>query len=491
MMNLPAMTIRRWGRLVENAIGAILLLLVFRQIRSFKSVSLDIDWDNYVQSAQKIKERWGKPEMWNSVRGENISIGYPLVVSGFNRIVGFDVDIHHALFWGQTLLLLAGLGGGWWFIRRAVDPLAGLLFLGLFTFPNFYVLYAAFPMSDFFFSLLWIPCTIGILAYMVRWPGYWWPLLPPLVLAVFLMGFVRTGSFLFLGVLVGSVFVVQGVLKGWNQKSHLWKLSVKGTLVLVFALGGNLVAGTLFSFGPQQFYSRHLRYKVVTLLPPATVNSAEQRIEDVKAHIYMEEGERLQDQHVQVRTEFSEDDVRAVWQRRLLHHPVLFAWTGCRELIWKSGCLVRDFIPFHIQTKSNPHIRDLTDFKLRDVDDSPRSRLFRRTGIWIKNQDSYAGGVGKAIGSFWLVGGTFLMGLWIISQRWGESVWIWLLSFLGSLYIAGLTANVYSRYLVPWAPFFFAAQAAGMSFLIRKAVSFGWLGILWMTGRGAPRERTV
>lgn len=491
MTKNPVMTLRRWVRCLDFLTAAILLWMVFLQIRSFKSVSLNIDWDNYVQSAQKIKDCWGGPGKLTSVRGENISIGYPLAVAGFNRIVGFDVDIHHALFWGQALLLLVGLGGGWWLLRQILDPLTGLLFLGLFATPNFYVFYAAIPMSDFFFSLLWIPCTIGILAYLVQNPTYWWPFLPPLVLAVFLMGFVRTGSFLFLVILVGSVFLVQVVTEGWGQKSILLKLCAKGSLVLVFALGGNIVAGILFSFSPQNFYSRHLRHKVITLLPPATTDLPEQRIEDMKAHINIEEGERLEDHHVQIRDEFPENDVFSVWQRRLLFHPLLFAWTGCRELIWKSGCLVRNFIPFQLHTKSNPHFGYWTDFKLKRVDDSSRSRLFRRTGIWIKNENPYWWGVVKAIGSFWLVGGTFLMGLWIFSQRWGEPVWIWFLSFLGSLYIAGLTANVYSRYLVPWAPLFFATQAAGMAYFFKRAGSLGWSGMRWMIGRVAPRKRTI
>jgi Ca2+/Na+ antiporter len=454
-----------------------LFLILVGQIRSNKALSPKTDFDDYAAYGQVIKDQWG-PDLLNILGGRKISPGYPMFLALVNFFAGQNVDIKTSAFWGQFGLLLCFVACLWIIIRRWLGVSVGLVFLCIMAGPNFYVHWSSVLVSNFFFSVIWLP-TVAFLLYFLtknyKKTDYF--LIIPLFSVFCFVFFVRTGATSVIFPLLFSVFVAFCLI-GFVKRNFKWEISSKFGIEFIvrFVVACLLVAGSYISIGltidfvPQTFYKRHLSHRIVTLLPPATDTPAEKRIEETKRRINEYEGECLQHHLVQIRSEFDEKDVQKVWLKRLIHHPFLYFIKVLNEIRWKHYIVATDFIPFNSYT-------GFTNIKYMLVDDSARSKLYRMTGIKIKYQrtkyDSLIE-VLKAIFIFIFVWGTLLLGMEFFLRRYFVCTFSVAFCVFLNVFMFAATVTLDGRYLLVWAMPIYTSQAVGImriiTFLGKRAI---------------------
>ena len=395
--------------------------------------------------------------------------GYPLFLAAASRLTGRYYSQAGQLVQGViSLCLIAGLTVP---IRRRFGPMVALILLGMLAAPNLWVRMAAFPFPDFLSAVLWW----ALVMLVFEWPGVSGAKShlshgASILAVVAVMILLKAGLSILVATLAAAWFAAHLIV--WRTWKGTLPILVRSAALVVGSVVLQWIIVAICGNGSIVFYRNAMHARIATYLPAATGSEAERTVDRAKEEIAAREGQRMEDENFTNTLAVVQPAIEAVWRDRLGARPLAYAGVMLDEVRRKHYFVASSFTPFMADTTPN-----LARIPRRD--DSAASRLYRRTGLYLPGVGlslpgtlaAVADGVSR-LALFWvpLAGGI----AWLF-RRWPVATMTLLLSLAG--YVAALSFGIFidGRYLLPFAPAIYLAQAiGGASFL--QFVAGRWKG---------------
>jgi len=225
---------------------------------------------------------------------------------------------------------------------------------------------------------------------------------------------------------------------------------------------------TICGSGALVFYRNAMHARIVTFLPPVADTDADRIVERAKAEISAREGQRMEDENFTNTLAVVQPAIEEVWWPRLTGRPLEYLGVVLDELRRKHYLVAGSFMPFAADITPNMA-------RIPRKDASVVSRVYRRTGFHLpglgEGVQASAGALAEGVFRTTLVWATLLAGLVTLYRR-SPFVTLTLILALGG-YVLALAFGIFidGRYLLPFAPLIYAAQAAGLATFVAALVS--------------------
>lgn len=467
----------RAPRIIEGVLVALLTILLLLQLFSYPATD-DPDPDGYVSYAQHLLAT-GKlmPESRRLP-------GYPAFLALADKVSGRPLA--RDVYWVQLTLTVIFVLVAWSIVRRHVGPLTALIFLGILAAPSYFTRMSVVMLPDVPYTLLWLPVFLTMAWWVAEpeLPGGWLWIIP-FGLGLFVLQAIRPTTLplailLAVGLAVAVAFVFWRSERPYGVRVR-WRLSHSLTRVagiIAVALFMSFLTDRLLDTGAREYGADHVPYRVVIFLPPAADTPADQRIEAAKQRFQEVEGEPIERARFLTYRSFAfydemkREDVLAVWQGRLLANPGRYLTTVFDDLRHGHYLLARYIVPFFFDVDRAPLFRV---YYPRD-DGSPASNLFRQTGLIVLEREPFPSNFPleietvQAILRLVVVWGLLGLGSWQLGRRWPEVTAGFALACVLFVVMIAATNTVDGRYLLPFAPLAYLAQAAGLSWMLVRLV---------------------
>jgi hypothetical protein len=458
--------------LVEVA-GVILLVTVLLiQLLSYPTTE-DPDPDGYVSYANQLLAT-------GTLAPSRRLPGYPIFLAVVARTV--PGPLNEAVYWVQLWLTVLVCLGAWAWTRWRFGALPALCLLGIVAAPSYFSRMAVLMLSDVPYSMLMLPLLLGI--------GWWtlaaaprggWLWLLPFALLTFVLQATRATTLgivvPFAGLLVVGLLVARRLGQASRLAGPRTALARAAALIAVALLVG-VACDRYLDTGAREFNADMLRYRAAVMLPPADNSAAERRIEDAKRRYRRVEGQRIEDArfsaydsfdlHVEIRA----DDVRAVWQARLLAHPGQYLASVLDEFRLGHYIVARQFVPYFLDVPR--YVRVWAHYPRNDG--SPEGDLFRRSGLVVLDRPGAPPHNGlevdqtSAIVQLAVVWGLIGLGLWRLWRRDAALI----VAFVGTFVIFNVavaaTNTIDARFLLPFAIPIYLLEAIGVAWIAQTLV---------------------
>jgi hypothetical protein len=384
-----------------------LFSMLFAQLAS-NPLTTDPDPDGYFSYARYLEQHWRLPE--HHVRMP----GYPLFLAIVD-VIGAG-DLPHDAFIAQAAASFALVVGLWWFVRRSFGPVVALAFLLLYAMPNYSVFLSTVGLADFLFQALWLAFLVAGLNFIFAARHAALKFFA-LVFITFLAYAVHPGT-LYLGLFLAlsSVCAIwlstrfrNPVQRCTNSRAALTKCALVFLCVITVAK----VSDVFFDRGKTEYLMGWLGWRLVVYLPPSSNTELDRRIEHIKQRVTARLGYPVQYESPITHPEFLDlydvstpkghlslaeverdpslrQDIRFYhwslpvgWHElamgRLINRPLVYAASVINVLRWHQHIIVKQFFPFCSEKR-------LVTTQYLPLIDSPASKLFRLTGIELREQ---------------------------------------------------------------------------------------------------------
>lgn len=386
--------------------------------------------------------------------------GYPLFLVAASHLAGSHYSKAGQELQGVlSLVLLAAL---WLPVRRTFGPLVTVLLALMLATPNLWIRMTAFPFPDFLSAVLW--GAFALLA--LRWAGggSWRAQAirgAGLIALAAAMILLKAGLSILVTIFgVGLVAAHLVVRRTWSGAAAL---AMRAAVLVGACVAVQAVIVGICGSGSLVFYRNAMHARIATYLPPASDTEAERIVERAKAEIAAREGQAMEDENFTNTLAVAQPAVEAVWRDRLRARPFAYLGVMLEEVRRKHYFVAASFTPFAADTTPN-----LARIPRRD--DSPASRLYRRTGLYLPGVGLSAWATSTAVAEgalrlavFWV---PLVAGLVALIRRWPIPTLTALVTLAG--YTAALAFGIFidGRYLLPFAPLIYVAQALGLATLV-------------------------
>jgi hypothetical protein len=235
-------------------------------------------------------------------------------------------------------------------------------------------------------------------------------------------------------------------------------------ILLLVLVGLTTAAAAVVDRGSGTFYKEYFGSRVALCVPPATDMPQELGIEQVKDKISARLGYRVE---YEVNVFFPEMSAVSpipaeIWTHRLAAHPWAFVRCSLRELFLRHDIIVKEFFPFASE-------RRFATLAYLPITDTPRSNLFRTTGIELRGvpDSTPASGIWWRAAAevlrlltFW---GVMAIGLWQLLARDIEiTLALVLAAVTWAVFIVFAGLPFEPRQLNPFAVFVYLVQAVAL-----------------------------
>lgn len=386
--------------------------------------------------------------------------GYPWFLVASAHLTGFYYS--KAGYYVQGFLSYALILALWIPIRRTFGPVVTILLLGMLAAPNLWIRLSVLTYPDFLSSVLWGAFALTVLRWtgVTGWPGHLrWGCAALLLVALMIL--LKPGVSILVGILAVSVVAAHVLTtRRWTDSGPL-AVKMAGLVAGAVALQGVIVA--ICGPGSVTFYRAAMHARVATYLPPAGDSEAERIVERAKMEISAREGQRMEDENFTNTIAVVQPAVEAVWLDRLLARPLTYFGVMLDEVRRKHYFIAASYAPFMADTLA-------TRARIPPNDGSPASRIYRRFGTYLpgvgEGVASTSAALAEAIFRLGLFWGSLIGGLRVLARRWPLAIVTGILSM--GAYTAALAFGIFidGRYLLPFAPLIYLAQAAGFAALL-------------------------
>jgi hypothetical protein len=225
---------------------------------------------------------------------------------------------------------------------------------------------------------------------------------------------------------------------------------------------------TICGSGALTFYRNAMHARIATYLSPVADTDADRIVERAKAEISAREGQRMEDENFTNTLAVVQPAIEEVWWPRLTGRPLEYLGVVLDELRRKHYLVGTSFVPFAADTTPSMS-------RIPRKDASVVSRVYRTTGFYLpglgEGLQASAGALAEGLFRTALLWGTLLAGLAALHRR-SPFVTLTLLFALGG-YILALASGIFidGRYLLPFAPLIYAAQASGLARFVTTLVA--------------------
>jgi hypothetical protein len=242
--------------------------------------------------------------------------------------------------------------------------------------------------------------------------------------------------------------------------TNLGPVATRAALLLAGAFVLQTAILAVCGTGSVIFYRNALHSRIATYLPPASDSAAERTVEEAKATITAREGQRMEDENFTNTLAVVQPAIEEVWRARLAARPLDYVAVMLDELRRKHDFIAMSFAPF--VADAIPH-----RVRIPSRDGSVASRVYRASGFYLpglgEGLPSTAAALFKAVARttlFWI---PLAWGVAVLYRRWPFETLTGL--FALAAYVAALAFGIFidGRYLLPFAPFIYLAQAVGIA----------------------------
>jgi hypothetical protein len=471
----------RWpkGRLpsiVEGVLVTLLAIVLLLQLLDYP-VTDDPDPDGYVTYANYLTAT-------GSLLPDSRRLpGYPAFLALVSKLS--NRPLARNIYWVQLGLYVVAVLAAWMFVRRQFGPLTALILLGIVAAPCYVTRMSVVMLPDVPYTILWLPIFLVIGWWVVADdpPGGWITLVV-IGVGLFVLQAIRPTTMplalLFIPALILAILFARGdestygIRFRWGRGPALWRVAGLFGVVVIVAVASDLLLDT----GARLYNVDVLAYRTTIFLPPASNTPADERIEAAKRHFRDVEGEPIEQARFLTYRDFvfyeelKREDVLAVWQGRLLARPFQYVGSILDNLRLTHYLIARRLVPFFLDLD---HMSLFVEYFPRD-DGSPAATLFRRTGLLIGEQQPFPANYPLQVEAAWAL--LRLLAVWVLA---GLGVWqlgrrlpelTVAMTILGVLFLlttaATNTADV--RYVLPFVPLVYLAQAIGLAWLVEVMV---------------------
>lgn len=454
----------------------LLFVVLVAQLLSYPPTD-DPDPDGFVSYAQQLLATRALPESRRLP-------GYPAflaVLSGLS-----PRPIARNVYWVQMALTVGFMVAAWAAVRRWTGPLTAALFLGIVAAPSFFARMSVVMLPDALYTMLFLPVFLAICWWALdARPRGGWLWLAPFAVGLFVLQTLRPTTAALTLLLLPALCIGLLAQERLNRTyTALWPAVVRVAALGMVSLVVFVAVDRLLDTGARAYNATVPLYRVVIYLPPATDSPAEQRIEAAKARFRELEGQPIERARFltyltfKFYDELPLEDVQAVWLARLRAHPFRYLGSVLEDLRLGHYLLARTIVPFFLDLDRVPLFRVLYP----QDDGSERSRLFRQTGLTVLEREPYPASFPlqtealQAALRVLAVWGLIALGVWQLGRRYpGQTATLTTLAALFVLMTAA-TNTVDARYLLPFMPLVYLAQAAGLVWIARSLLAAGQPG---------------
>jgi hypothetical protein len=468
---------RRGSKIVEGVLITLLAVLLVLQLLEYP-VTDDPDPDGYVSYANHLTSTG------RLLPDSRRLPGYPaflaLVAKASNRPLARNV------YWVQFGLYVVAVLAAWLLVRRRFGPLTALILLGIVAAPCYVTRMSVVMLPDVPYTILWLPIFLAMGWWVIsdHPPGGWVTLIPFGVGLLVLQAIRPTTvplAILFVPALILGVLLARGQESQYGVRFRWGRGAAIGRALglLGVALVVAVIADQLLDTGARAYNADVLAYRVAIFLPPAAntpaaFTPADTRIEAAKQHFREIEGQPIEQARFLTYPTFvfydeiNREDVLAVWQGRLLAHPIEYVGSILGNLRLTHYLIARRLVPFFLDLG---HLSLFVEYFPRD-DGSPAATLFRRTGLLVMDQQPFPANYPFEVETTWAVlrllavWGLAGFGVWQLGRRLPELTIA--MTILGLLFVlttaATNTADI--RYVLPFVPLIYLAEAVGLVWLV-------------------------
>jgi hypothetical protein len=454
--------------LVELTVVGLLLAALLTQLLWYPPTD-DPDPDGFVTYTQQMLATGSLPESRRLP-------GYPVFLALASKLSARPLA--NNVYWLQLALMLAFSAAAWAVVRRWGGPLTAALFLAILAAPSFFARMSVVMLPDFIYALLFLPVFLAMVWWVLalRQRGGWvW--LALFAVGLFVLQALRPTTAPLTALLLPALGV-GWLSQRWTGRSvaRLRDVLARGVALTVVALVVFAAVDRLLDTGARAYNATVPMYRAVIFLPPASDSPAEARIEAAKARFAQSEGQPIERARFQTYPRFRFydemrlEDVAAVWRDRLLAHPGRYLLSVWDDLRLGHYLLARTMVPFVLDLDRVPLFQVLYP----PDDGSPRSQVFRRTGLILLEREPYPAmfpvqvEVAQAILALVAVWGLSGLGVWQLGRiAPGLTATFAVLGLLLVLMTAA-TNTVDPRYLLPVMPLVYLAEATGLAWIVRR-----------------------
>lgn len=443
---------------VELAIMAFLLLAIALQTFSYPytpDLSHDIgEEDGYPYYAKHLDDGGSLIPEYRRLPG------YSWFLLASKRLTGFYYSKAGQIVQGiLSVLTFAVL---WRPIRRVFGPLTTVLLFALFAAPNLWVRLSAFAFPDYLTALLWFAFALAVLRWttvtaitgQVAWAAVALALAGAMIL-------LKAGM-LILVAIFGAAMIGAQLVTSRHWKS-VGPVAARAGVLLAGAFALQTVILAVCGTGSLVFYRNAMHARIATYLPPASDSPAEQTVESAKAGIAAREGQRMEDENFTNTLAVVQPAVEEVWRARLAARPSDYLAVMLDELRRKHDFVAMSFAPFMADT--TPHRA-----RIPPRDSTLASRVYRASGFHLPGigtgVPSTAAALSKGVARTVLFWVPLIWGLIALHRRWPFATLTCV--FACAAYVPALAFGIFidGRYLLPFAPLIYLAQAVGLAGLV-------------------------
>jgi hypothetical protein len=387
--------------------------------------------------------------------------GYPAFLAASAHLTGWPYSQAGQYVQGAlSCLLILGL---WLPVRRLFGPLVTVLLLALLAAPNLWVRLSVFAFPDFLSAVLWCAVALTVLRWTmvmawrqhVIWGGTAFVLVGMMLL-------LKPGMSILLMILAASLLVAHVLTqRTWTGAGPI---AARGAALVAGAVALQTAILAVCGSGSVAFYRNALHTRVVTYLPAATDSPSERVVERTKNEIAQREGQRMEDENFTNTLAIVQPEIEAVWRDRLRARPLTYIAAMLEEIKRKHHFIAMSFTPFMADTTPNRT-------RIPKRDESAASRLYRASGLYLHGLGEGVAPTSAALadavlrlGLFWI---PLVCGLWLMGTRWPFATVTAVVCLAG--YTVALAFGIFidGRYLLPFAPLIYVAQAMGLASVIR------------------------